>query len=186
MEKEPQTSSGSMLIVSGPPGAGKSTVARTLAETAERPTVHLAIDQFYVAIRKGFVLPFLPAAARQNETVNDVVVAAAAGYAGGGYDVVIDGIVGPWSLPVFVAGAQQFAVSLSLVVLRPTLSDVLNRATQRAGNALKDSGPIRGLYGAFQSIGELERFVLDTSAVSEEATVTLVRECFASDRYRLG
>ena len=58
-------------------------------------------DNFYVAIRKGFVQPFPPDAAKQNEVVLGVIGEAMLGYAKGGYDVIVDGIVGPWSLPVF-------------------------------------------------------------------------------------
>ena len=58
-------------------------------------------DNFYVAIRKGFVQPFLPDAAKQNEVVLGVIGEAMLGYAKGEYDVIADGIVGPSSLPVF-------------------------------------------------------------------------------------
>ena len=51
---------GSVLILTGPPGAGKSTVARLLADTNEKPTVPLHTDDFYVSIRKGYVAPYLP------------------------------------------------------------------------------------------------------------------------------
>jgi chloramphenicol 3-O-phosphotransferase len=168
--------SGSLLVLSGPPGSGKTTVARTLAETADRPTVHLATDLFYVAIRKGFVQPFLPEAARQNEVVIDVIVAAMTGYASGGYDVIVDGIVGPWSLPRFVSGARRGGLDLSFVVLRPTFDETFARAVARVGKELKASGPIKGLYGAFAKLGALEGHVIDTTGETADATTRRVRQ----------
>ena len=43
--------------------------------------------------------------------VVDAIVAAAAAYARGGYDVVVDGVIGPWFLPPFrqAAAAEQDA-----------------------------------------------------------------------------
>lgn len=37
---------GEMIILTGPPGAGKTTVAELLATTASVPTVHLVTDVF--------------------------------------------------------------------------------------------------------------------------------------------
>jgi hypothetical protein len=54
-----------------------------------------------VWIRTGFVLPYLPEAVSQNEVVSRVIVGAAGDYSRGGYDVVIDGILGPWALEPF-------------------------------------------------------------------------------------
>ncbi|EOD67184.1 hypothetical protein [Amycolatopsis vancoresmycina] len=77
-----------MLIRTGPPGAGKSSVARLVTEDAPRAAVHLHTDSsFYVWIRTGFVPPYLPEAARQNDVVLGVIAEAACGYARGGYDV---------------------------------------------------------------------------------------------------
>ncbi|WP_244170095.1 phosphotransferase-like protein [Amycolatopsis tolypomycina] len=79
---------GSLLILTGPPGAGKSSVARVIAAGAPRPTVHLHTDSFYAWIRTGLVPPYLPEADRQN-------------------NVVLDGVVGPWALEPFRDAAKR-------------------------------------------------------------------------------
>jgi MoxR-like ATPase len=81
-----------IVILSGPPGAGKSTVAPLLADQFDRSVV-LPMDEFFHFIRKGHIAPFLPDAAPQNEVVAGVLAAAAASFASGGYTVILDGIV---------------------------------------------------------------------------------------------
>ncbi|WP_218138124.1 MULTISPECIES: AAA family ATPase [unclassified Streptomyces] len=64
---------GGLVLLGGPPGAGKSTVAEALAGTAGRPTVHMHTDTFFVWIRSGFVPPCLPEAESQNDVVQKVM-----------------------------------------------------------------------------------------------------------------
>jgi hypothetical protein len=60
---------GDVTILTGPPAAGKTTVAEIVATETSTPTAHLVTDMFYRAIRNGYVPPYLPEAQRQNEVV---------------------------------------------------------------------------------------------------------------------
>ncbi|MHC9293508.1 AAA family ATPase [Mycobacterium sp. LTG2003] len=176
---------GDVVILSGPPGSGKTTVAELIAGAADRPTVHLTTDQFYRAIRAGYIAPYLPAAQAQNEVVIDAIVAAVSAYAGGGFDVVVDGIVGPWFLAPFRDLAARVGLTLSYIVLRPTLQTALARAQARSGADLKDPDAITGLHSAFAELDELESHVIDNSALDASGTAERVRQAIASGRYRL-
>lgn len=54
---------GTVVVLTGPPGAGKSTVARVLADRF-MPSVHLHTDDFWHYIRRGWIAPYLPEAHR--------------------------------------------------------------------------------------------------------------------------
>jgi predicted kinase len=173
-----------ILIVSGPPGAGKTTVARRLAETCAGPAVHLHTDSYYDAIRHGFIAPWLPESHGQNQTVTRAIVASAAAYAAGGYFVVVDGVVGPWFLESYRQGAASIGVSLDYVVLRADQAIVAARARDRVDVPLPDYPP--GIFEEFIDLGELEGHAIDSGVEPVEDLVERIRQGCAAGRYRLG
>ncbi|GAA4529645.1 AAA family ATPase [Amycolatopsis samaneae] len=173
-----------VVILTGPPGAGKSTVARLLAD-AVSPSVHLHTDDFYAYIRNGAILPYLPEAQRQNEVVTTVLAQAAAGYAEGGYEVFCDGVVGPWFLDPFRIAAKQHGVPLHYVVLRPDEATTVTRAGGRGADALTDPEPVRAMHRQFADLGEFEPHALDSTGLDATATAAAVRDALAGETHRL-
>ncbi|MFI0721348.1 AAA family ATPase [Streptomyces sp. NPDC021224] len=163
-----------IIVVSGPSGAGKSTVARILAGSRLSPAVHLHTDDFYAAIVQGFVAPYLPGAERQNEVVTGVIARAAAGYAAGGYHVVVDGVIGPWFLGAYREAAGAAGVGLEYVVLRPDRETALGRGTTRPGHPLTDREVLGGIYDGFADLGPYEENVLDSGGLTAEETADAV------------
>ncbi|OLF06487.1 shikimate kinase [Actinophytocola xinjiangensis] len=169
-----------VIVVSGPPGAGKSTTARALARTFPRG-VHLHTDDFWHNIVSGAIPPYLPESNDQNQTVLGVIAVAAFRYAEGGYTVVVDGVVGPWMLGHFRTGPP-----VHYLVLRPDRQETLRRAQARTGSdALVDEGPVLSLWDQFADLGDLERHVIDTSRHSPADTLRAVADAVAGGDFLL-
>ena len=170
-----------ILILTGPPGSGKTTTAQALAREPGAAKVHLHADDFWHFIRNGAIAPYLPEAQAQNTVVVDVLAKAAEGYARGGYFVVVDGIVGPWFLEPF----KRTTVPLHYVVLRPPLGEAIRRCRERGGNTLSDPVPIASLYRQLSSLGDLERHALATDGWSREETLGAVIQAVRSREFLL-
>ena len=173
-------SPGPILLITGPPGAGKSTVARLVADRFD-PAVCLESDWFWTTIVRGHRAPWLPEADSQNRTVLRAWAAAAAELAGGGYMVVVDGIIGPWFLDLVTALLDRTGGDVHYTVLRPPLEVALARATARVADervpghrALVEEGPIRQLWEGFQDLGCYEGHVLDNGSLDPGQTASAV------------
>ena len=161
------------MIVSGPPGSGKTTVSAALASGCERG-VHLESDWFFRSIRSGFVAPWLPEAHSQNAAVMVAAADAAAACADAGYAVVWDGIVGPWFLGRVARRLGVRKIRLHYLVLRPRHGTALERVRGRDDTA--EATGAEAMYDQFADLGEFEPHVVSADASAAE----VIEACRAS------
>jgi len=157
-------------LIAGPPGAGKTSVAEAVAGRFER-SVLIDGDAFFESVRGGSIPPYAPEADHQNGTVISAIGAAADRFASGGYVVVVDAAIGPWFLETFL---DQIEHPVVYVILRPSSDVALERAVTRNDSRLVDPEPITHMFRAFSDLGEHERFVLDSTAMSIDETTEAV------------
>jgi cytidylate kinase len=168
-----------LLVVTGPPGAGKSTSGRLLAERLD-PSVLVAGDHFFTFLARGHIDPWRSEAARQNDVVIEAAARAAGSYAKGGYATVFEGVVGPWYVGEFLAGTGL--TELDSAILLPSLETCVERVANRAGHGFTDEAATRSLHEQFATASIDDRHVFHDPPEDPVAVAELIANAAASGR----
>lgn len=157
---------GPVLVLSGPAGAGKSTVGRLIAE-AFTPSVQVRGDEFL-----GFVVNGWSELDDGYEAVGAAFAVASISFARDGATVVLDGFV----LPAGITGWAEIGdpnVPLHYAVLRPSLATCRARAEQRREGDSAYPG-FDDLYVKFGDLGRFESHAFDAEGPPEEVAASVL------------
>ncbi|HEX5586603.1 MAG TPA: AAA family ATPase [Acidimicrobiia bacterium] len=166
MEKPP-----TLLVVTGPPGAGKSTVARLLADRFE-PSVLVEGDAFFRFLARGAIEPWRPESDAQNDVVTRAAASAAGGFARGGFVTVYDGVVGPWFLDTFASASGLDR--LEYVMLLPSVDTCVERVATRVDHEFSDEPATRTMHEGFAGATIAARHVLVDPPATPDAVADAV------------
>jgi cytidylate kinase len=162
---------GELVVVTGPPGVGKSSVSEELAKRW-KPSALVPGDAFFHMIRQGFIPPWLPQAHRQNTVIIEAAGAAAGRLCDIGF-VVFEGIIGPWFLSTFARATGLAA--LHYVVLLPPLDVCIARIDNRVDHAFSNVPVTHDLHRAFAAAALDARHVITDSDSQPAGLAELIK-----------
>ena len=140
----------SVVMLSGPVGAGKTTVARELIAISPAPLYYIEGDTFW----SHFVHPDIEARKERFRLLMRSVTAASIPLARSGYQVLLD-----FSFPiVFLETARKILkdIPLDFVMLRPSLAACEQRAAARPKGKIADYSVYRDFYTMFEGLPQHE------------------------------
>jgi gluconate kinase len=139
-----ETGGVSVIFLSGPIGAGKTTVAKSLLPLLPAPLSYIEGDTFWSFIRKGG-----DRGLRENFPVLvRSMTAAAVPFARSGFRVLIDFSIPPAYLDTARKILKE--VPFDFVLLRPSLQVCLERAASREEGPITDYGLLKSFYTRFE------------------------------------
>lgn len=160
-----------LLVITGPPGAGKSAVAERIAAMSATSAL-VPGDAFFAMLRNGGSPPWSSRAPERNEAVTAAAAAAVGALVRGGLEVVYDGVLGPRFLPQFLRHAGL--ATANYAVLLPDVDTCVQRVRARAAHGFSDQAATRQMHADFVSAALPARRVLNTAAMPLSDVVTEV------------
>ena len=180
---------GEILLLTGSPGSGKTTVAPLVADR-RTPSACLDLDWFFAKLRQRAIEPWRAEAHTQNRVVLHAAAESVAAFARGGYYTVAEGILYPFMLDLFVEACVPQGLDLSYAVLRAPIGVVQQRVEDRRiepahAGALADAAVVDDLWTQFEGHGVEERHRVDSGTRSPQEIAAEIDRRARAGEFRL-
>ncbi|MFE5540251.1 AAA family ATPase [Streptomyces sp. NPDC056492] len=171
------------VLLIGPAGAGKTTVARHWASTRPVPTAHVSLDDVREWVCSGFADPqagWNDHSEAQYRLARRTCGFAARNFLANGISCILDDAVFP-DRPVVGLGGWKRHVGPALlpVVLLPGLEIVLERNAARSGNRRLSDEEVARIHGRMAGWYGSGLPIIDNSDLDVEATSRALDEALA-------
>ncbi|MFD3720220.1 AAA family ATPase [Streptomyces sp. NPDC058674] len=171
------------VLLIGPAGAGKTTVARHWAGTRPVPTAHISLDDVREWVCSGFADPqagWNEHSEAQYRLARRTCGFAARNYLANGISCILDDAVFP-DRPVVGLGGWKRHVGPALlpVVLLPGLEIVLERNAARSGNRRLSDEEVARIHGRMAGWYGSGLPIIDNSHLDVEGTARALDEALA-------
>jgi chloramphenicol 3-O-phosphotransferase len=171
-----ETQTGRVVMLSGPIGAGKTTVARLLLPLLPGSWAYLEGDTFW-----SFIVKAENRSPRENfPVIMRSMTAAAIPFARSGFDVLLDFSIPPGFLPTALKILKE--IQLDFVSLRPSIELCARRAAERSAGKIADYGPYRSFYGLFENAGTS---VIGDDEATAETLAARLRDGLLAGEFRV-
>ncbi|ORT59863.1 Pro-rich N-terminal domain-containing protein [Streptomyces sp. CB03238] len=171
------------VLLIGPAGAGKTTVARHWAQNRRVPTAHISLDDVREWVCAGFADPqsgWNDQSEAQYRLARRTCGFAARNFLANGISCILDDAVFP-DRPVVGLGGWKRHVGPGLlpVVLLPGLEIVLERNAERSGNRRLSDEEVAGIHGRMAGWYGSGLPIIDNSTYDVETTARALDDVLA-------
>ncbi|MEU5107742.1 MULTISPECIES: ATP-binding protein [unclassified Streptomyces] len=171
------------VLLIGPAGAGKTTVARHWADRRRVPTAHISLDDVREWVRSGFANPqsgWNENSEAQYRLARRTCGFAARNFLANGISCILDDAVFP-DRPVVGLGGWKRHVGPGLlpVVVLPGLEVVLERNAARSGNRRLSDEEVARIHGRMAGWYGSGLPIIDNSTYDVETTARMLDEVVA-------
>ncbi|MET9431492.1 MULTISPECIES: Pro-rich N-terminal domain-containing protein [unclassified Streptomyces] len=171
------------VLLIGPAGAGKTTVARHWARNRQVPTAHISLDDVREWVCAGFADPqdgWNDQSEAQYRLARRTCGFAARNFLANGISCILDDAVFP-DRPVVGLGGWKRHVGPGLlpVVLLPGLEIVLERNAERSGNRRLSDEEVAGIHGRMAGWYGSGLPIIDNSTYDVETTARVLDDILA-------
>ncbi|GGQ77185.1 AAA family ATPase [Kitasatospora griseola] len=176
------------VLLIGPAGAGKTTVARHWAERRPTPTAHISLDDVREWVQAGFANPqsgWNTASEAQYRLARRTCGFACRNYLANGISCIIDDAVFPDRPAIGLGGwKRHIGPGMIPVVLLPGLDRVLTRNAERSGNRRLSDDEVARIHGRMAGwrtsglpiIDNSNLTVPETAAALDQAILTRLHQ----------
>jgi len=168
-----------IIILSGPVGAGKTSVAKELINILPGPVSHIEGDRFWPFLTRGGEALGVK---KNFGIIMASMTLAAIPFALSDYQVILDFSMPPWFLDTAERLVRRREIPLDYVVVRPGEAVCAARAAARSEGRISDYGPYRELYSSFD---EAEPHTISDDDSDATIIAAKIKEGLKAGKFRL-